>query len=192
MRKLIAITQLSLDGVMQGPGGPQEDPRNGFTRGGWAMRFGDEAIEKALNDTVAGEFDLLLGRWTYNLFAGYWPKQGDNPVTKGFDRATKHVVTNSGSSLDWAPSKAITGDALASVRNLKASAGPEIHIWGSHTLLQALMGAGLVDEHRLWIAPVVLGQGKRLFEAGLPPRDLALVETARTPKGVLLNTYRAA
>jgi len=191
MRKIIAITQLSLDGVMQGPGGPKEDPRDGFTQGGWAMRFGDEVLLKTLNDTASGEYDLLLGRWTYDLFAGFWPKHLDTPVGAGFERATKHVVTSTPGSLDWAPSQRVGGDnVLDGVRKLKASAGPDLHIWGSHTLLQALMAGALVDEHRLWIAPVVLGQGKRLFDAGLPPHDLTLVDTVRTPSGLLLNTYR--
>lgn len=169
MRKLIAITQLTLDGVMQGPGGPEEDPRNGFTQGGWAMRFGDEVLLKTLNETASGDYDLLLGRWTYDLFAGYWPKHIDNPVGAGFDKATKHVVTSRPGRLGWAPSLRVEGGGvLEGVRRLKASDGPELHIWGSHMLLQTLIAGGLVDEFRLWTAPVVLGQGKRLFEAGLP------------------------
>lgn len=191
MRKLIAITQLTLDGVMQGPGGPEEDPRNGFTQGGWAMRFGDEVLLKTLNETASGDYDLLLGRWTYDLFAGYWPKHIDNPVGAGFDKATKHVVTSRPGRLGWAPSLRVEGGGvLEGVRRLKASDGPELHIWGSHMLLQTLIAGGLVDEFRLWTAPVVLGQGKRLFEAGLPPCDLKLVDTARTPSGLLLNMYR--
>ena len=192
MRKIIAITQLTLDGVMQAPGGPDEDPRSGFTHGGWAMPFLDDHVKQALDETVAGEFDLLLGRRTYDIFAGYWPHQGDNPVTKGFDRAVKYVVTHRADQLDWKTSRRIGGDIAEAVRQLKASAGPELHIWGSHEVLQPMIAAYLVDEYRLWIAPVVLGEGKRLFETGIPPRALTLVETAATPKGVLLNTYRPA
>ena len=192
MRKIIVITQLTLDGVMQAPGGPDEDPRSGFTHGGWAMPFLDDAVNRALNETVAGEFDLLLGRRTYDIFAGYWPHQGDNPVTKGFDKAVKYVVTHRTEKLDWKTSRRIGGDIVEEVRLLKASDGPELHIWGSHEVLQTLIAAGLVDEYRMWIAPVVLGTGKRLFENGVPPGALALVETKSTPKGVLLNTYRPA
>ena len=192
MRKIIVITQLTLDGVMQAPGGPDEDPRSGFTHGGWAMPFLDDAVNRALNETVAGEFDLLLGRRTYDIFAGYWPHQGDNPVTKGFDKAVKYVVTHRTDHLDWKTSKRIGGDIAEAVRGLKASDGPELHIWGSHEVLQPMIAAGLVDEYRMWIAPVVLGTGKRLFENGVPPGALALVETKSTPKGVLLNTYRPA
>lgn len=112
MRKLIAITQLTLDGVMQGPGGPEEDPRNGFTQGGWAMRFGDEVLLKTLNETASGDYDLLLGRWTYDLFAGYWPKHIDNPVGAGFDKATKHVVTSRPGRLGWAPSLRVEGGGV--------------------------------------------------------------------------------
>jgi dihydrofolate reductase len=192
MRKIIAITQLTLDGVMQAPGGPEEDPRGGFTHGGWAMPFGDERIKRALDETVAGDFDLLLGRRTYDIFASYWPHQGDNPVTKGFDRAVKHVITHRADHLDWKTSQRIGGNIAEEVGQLKATNGPELHIWGSHDVLQSIIGADLIDEYRMWIAPVVLGNGKRLFENGVPPRALSLVETDRTTTGVLLNAYRPA
>jgi dihydrofolate reductase len=190
MRKLIAITQVTLDGVMQSPGGPQEDPGNGFTHGGWAMRFRDDAGKQAIGDTIAGEFDMLLGRRTYQIFAGYWPNQGgDNPIAKAFNRATKYVVTRSLGRLDWKNSRQIGGDVVDEVRRLKASDGPALQVWGSSELLQTLIAAGLVDEYRLWVFPVLLGKGKRLFENGVPSRDLSLVSTRRTSRGVLLNTY---
>ena len=192
MRKLIVNAQVSLDGVMQGPGGPEEDPRDNFTLGGWAMPFGDEAIGQALHDTATSDHDLLFGRRTYDIFAGYWPKQGDNPVTNGFNRATKYVITHRPEGLDWPTSKAIGGDFVQAVRELKASAGRELQMWGSHEVLQQLIGAGLIDEYRLWIAPVVLGQGRRLFETGAPARSLELVKSAVSSKGVMLNTYRPA
>jgi len=191
MRKIIAITQLSVDGVMQGPGGPEEDPSHGFTHGGWAMPFGDDALTKVIDAIMAGEFDMLLGRRTYDIFAGYWPKQSGS-IAKAFNTATKYVVTHSSDSLDWKRAQRIDGDIVDEVRRLKASEGPELHIWGSSELLQALIADDLVDEYRLWIAPVVLGTGKRLFETGVPPRGLSLVETHSTPKGLLLNTYRPA
>jgi dihydrofolate reductase len=192
MRKIIVITQLSLDGVMQAPGGPEEDPRENFPHGGWAMPFGDEAITRALNETVSADHDLLLGRRTYDIFAEYWPKQGDNPVTEGFDRAVKYVVTHRPDDLNWKTSKAIGGDVVEAVRDLKASEGRELHVWGSHEVLQPMLGAGLIDECRLWIAPVVLGQGKRLFERGVPATGLELVEARQSSTGVMLNTYRPA
>jgi dihydrofolate reductase len=190
MRKLIAITQVTLDGVMQSPGGPEEDPGNGFTHGGWAMRFRDDAGKQAIGDTIAGEFDMLLGRRTYQIFAGYWPNQGgDNPIAKAFNQATKYVVTRSLGRLDWKNSRQIGGDVVDEVRRLKASDGPALQVWGSSELLQTLIAAGLVDEYRLWVFPVLLGKGKRLFENGVPSRDLSLVSTRRTSRGVLLNTY---
>lgn len=190
MRKIIAITQLTLDGVMQGPGGPEEDPSNGFNQGGWFMRFGDKVLMQALGEAIAGKFDLLLGRRTYDIWAAYWPHHGDNPVGKAFNRVTKYVVTRQSDPLTWEKSSRIDGDTVKKLRRLKASKGPTLHVWGSGQLLQTLMTAGLVDEHRLWIAPVVLGQGKRLFEPGLPTHDLKLVKSLSTPSGLLINTYR--
>lgn len=192
MRKVIAITQVTLDGVMQSPGGPEEDPRNGFTHGGWAMPFLDDALSQAIGETIAGEFDMLLGRRTYEIFAAYWPYQGDNPIAKAFSKATKYVVTRSLDQLDWENSQQTGGDVVDEVRRLKASDGPALHIWGSSELLQTLIAAELVDEHRMWVFPLVRGEGKRLFENGVPPRGLTLVETRSTPSGVLLNTYHPA
>lgn len=192
MRKIIAITQVTLDGVMQVPGGPEEDPRGGFTHGGWAMRFSDEAVREALGKIMAGEFDLLLGRRTYEIFAGYWPHAGDNPIANAFNKAAKYVVTNSLDRCDWVTSHRIRGDAVDEIRRLKAADGPELHIWGSGELLQTLIAADLVDEFRIWVCPLILGQGRRLFEKGVPPRGLTLVESRSAPKGVLLNTYQLA
>jgi dihydrofolate reductase len=126
MRKLIAITQLSVDDVMQGPGGPEEDPREGFNNGGWARPYVDGALSEILHETVAGEFDLLLGRRTYDIFAGYWPKQGGK-VTDAFNKATKYVVTRAVDGLAWKESQRVGGDAVDGVRRLKSSPGPELH-----------------------------------------------------------------
>jgi dihydrofolate reductase len=147
MKKIIAITQVTVDGVMQSPGGPDEDPRNGFTHGGWAMHFRDDTGRQAVGETIAGEFDMLLGRRTYQIFAGYWPNQGDNPIGKAFNRATKYVVTRSLTQLDWKNSRPISGDVVDELRRLKASDGPPLHIWGSSELLQTLIAAELVDEY---------------------------------------------
>jgi dihydrofolate reductase len=192
IRQIIAITQVTLDGVMQSPCSPEEDPRNGFTHGGWAMPFLDEALNQVVDETIAGKFDMLLGRRTYEIFAANWPNQGDNPIAKAFNNATKHVVTHSLDQLDWQKSQHIGGDVVDEVRRLKASDGPALHIWGSSELLQTLIAAGVVDEYRIWVFPLVLGKGKRLFENGVPPRGLSLVATQSTPWGVLLNTYRPA
>ena len=192
MRNIIAITQVTLDGVMQAPGGPEEDPSNGFTHGGWAMPFVDEAAGQVIGEIIDGEFDLLLGRRTYDIWTSYWPNHGDNPIGKAFNKATKYVVTHRPGQLGWKTSKPIGGNVVDKVRRLKASDGPTLHVWGSSELLQTLIAAGLVDEHRLWVFPVVLGKGKRLFESGVPPHSLSLVATQSTPSGVLANTYRPA
>jgi dihydrofolate reductase len=192
MRKIIAITQVTLDGVMQGPGGPEEDPSNGFTHGGWAMPFIDDAGGRAIDEIIAREFDMLLGRRTYEIFASYWPNQGDHPIAKAFNKATKYVVSRSLERLDWEKSQRIAGDVVSEVPQLKASDGPELHIWGSGELLQTLIGANLIDEYRIWIFPVVLGKGKRLFEKGVPAFAVTLTETRSTSTGVILNTYQPA
>lgn len=192
MRKIIAITQVTVDGVMQAPGGPEEDQSNGFKHGGWAMRFSDEIIGKAISEIMASEFALLLGRRTYDIFASYWPLHANNPIGIAFNKATKYVATHTLQQLDWENSQLINGDVVEELRQLKASEGPELHIWGSSNLLQTLMVADLIDEYRLWISPIILGKGKRLFENGVPPRGLSLVATQSSSNGVLLNTYRPA
>jgi len=190
MRKLVSITHVTLDGVMQAPGGPEEDPRGGFAYGGWAMSIGDDLLREALDDVISREFDMLLGRRTYEIFASYWPDRGENPIGRAFNQAVKHVASRSLEELTWEKSERIAGDVPGAVRRLKASDGPEIHIWGSGELLQCLIAEGLIDEHRMWVYPVVLGQGKRLFEPGLPARELTLVDCRATPAGVVLKTYR--
>ena len=190
MRTMIAITQVTLDGIMQAPGGPDEDATSGFTHGGWAMSFMDDDTGQAIGEIIAGEFDLLLGRRTYQVFAGYWPQHDDNPIGKAFNQATKYVVTRTLDQLDWNRSQRIGGEIVDDLRRLKASDGPAMHVWGSSELLQTLIAAELIDEHRLWVFPLVLGNGKRLFGNGVPPRGLTLVETRSTPMGVILNTYR--
>lgn len=192
MRKIIALTHVSLDGIMQGMGGPEEDPSNGFTYGGWATPFRDEAGGQTVRQAVSGAFDLLLGRRTYDVFAAYWSNNYDNPIGKAFNKATKYVVTRSLDRLEWNQSERIDGDVVAEIRRLQASNGADLQVWGSSVLLQTLIAAELVDEHRIWLYPVVLGKGKRLFGDGVPPRALNLVETHSMPSGVLLNVYRPA
>jgi dihydrofolate reductase len=190
MRKLISITQVTLDGVMQAPGGPEEDSSNGFRHGGWAMTFRSDAGRQAIDEIIAGEFDMLLGRRTYQIFAGYWPNQSDNSIARAFNKATKYVVTRSLDQLGWQNSQLLGADVIEGLRRLKASEGPELHVWGSGNLMQTLIAADLVDEYRLWVFPLLLGEGKRLFENGTPPRRFSLVASRSTPSGVLLTTYR--
>jgi dihydrofolate reductase len=193
VRKIIAITQLSLDGVMQAPGGPEEDPQGGFTHGGWAMVFDDDLVPKYLEKLMAGKFALLLGRRTYDIWVGYWPLHTDNFIGKAFDKAGKFVVTRGSKALPWKGSVRIGGKggkALEGIRKLKKTKGPDLHVWGSGNLLQTLIKAQLVDEHQIWLFPAVLGYGKRLFEPGTPPHRLKLVDTKAGSGGVLINTYR--
>jgi dihydrofolate reductase len=152
------------------------------------MPFVDDALDIV---ETAGEYDMLLGRRTYAIFAAYWPYQ-DNPIAEAFNKATKYVVTRTLDHLDWQKSQRIDGDVVEEVHRLKASDGPELHIWGSSELLQTLIAADLIDEYRIAVFPVVLGEGKRLFENGVPPRILALVDTRSTPSGVVVNTYHPA
>ncbi|OJV14899.1 MAG: riboflavin biosynthesis protein RibD [Dyadobacter sp. 50-39] len=189
MGKIIAITQLSVDGVMQAPGGPDEDTASGFKHGGWFMHYGDDLLHKALDETISGEFEMLLGRRTYDIFASYWPHHDENPIGKAFNKAKKYIATRTLEKLDW-NNAYIISEVVEEVGKLRASDGPDIHIWGSSNLLQTLISAGLVDEHRLWIAPVVLGGGKRLFENGVPAGGLTLVDTQVTSTGMIMNTYR--
>jgi dihydrofolate reductase len=189
MRKLISINQVSLDGIMQSPGGPQEDPRDSFELGGWVAPYQDEQMGERLDQTVSGAFDLLLGRRTYEIFAAYWPYAGDNPITNGFNRATKYVATRGKPELTWANSQVLEGDALEAVRQLKSGAGPEIQIYGSSSFLQTLIAADLIDEYLIWTYPLVLGRGKRLFEEGAPARALRLAETEQSSTGVTSSRY---
>jgi len=191
MRHIITITHLTLDGVMQSPG-PGEDASGGFTQGGWSAAYRDEEKGKFINEMMSHEFDMLLGRRTYENFARFWPKAGDNPIAKAFNKATKYVATNTLETFDWANTRRLSGHVVDAVRTLKASDGPDLHVWGSSELIQALAGADLVDEFRVMVYPVVVGTGKRLFGNGAPPRALTLVQSIKTTKGILLNTYRPA
>ncbi|HET8725982.1 MAG TPA: dihydrofolate reductase family protein [Alphaproteobacteria bacterium] len=191
MRKLISINHVSLDGIMQSPGGPEEDPRGGFKLGGWIVPYWDEGMGERLNRTLSRPFDLLLGRRTYEIFAAHWPHAGDDPIAVAFNRATKYVATRSTPELDWVNSQALRGDAVERVRSLKSGEGPEIQIYGSSSLLQALIAADLIDEYLIRTYPLVLGRGKRLFEEGAPARALRLVETECSSTGVLTSRYLA-
>jgi len=156
------------------------------------MPFADNDARQVIDEIISRRFDMLLGRRTYDIFAGYWPHHDDNSIGKAFNKATKYVVTHRFDELNWKGSKRVGGDVVTELRQLKASDGPELHVWGSSELLQTLIAADLIDEYRFWVFPVVLGEGKRLFEKGVPPRRLTLVETGKRSSGVLINTYHPA
>jgi dihydrofolate reductase len=191
MRRVMVTTMMSLDGVMQAPGGPDEDPSDGFAFGGWTVPFVDERSLEAKAAEVSGPIDLLLGRRTYEIFAGYWPTDAESAIGKPFAEATKYVVSRSRPSLDWGPAVLIE-DAAEGVAALKAEDGPELQVHGSANLAQTLIRNGLVDEYHLWVFPVVLGQGKRLFEDGTVPSTLRLVDSKVSATGVFMGTYEPA
>ena len=161
MRNLAILTFLTLDGVMQAPGSPEEDTSGGFMHGGWAVNYWDEVMVQVMEEAMAAPYDLLLGRKTYESFAAYWPNAGDNPVANKLNNATKYVVTSTLSKLEWKNSIRITGDIAAEVSRLKDQDGPLLQVHGSCQLIQTLLAHELIDEFRLWIFPIVVGPGKR-------------------------------
>ncbi len=200
MRKIMAATFVTLDGVMQAPGGPEEDPSGGFKFGGWLAGLEDEGIGPPLDDLFRRPFDLLLGRRTYDIFAAYWPFFPTDPAMPGyepgtaeialaFNRVTKYVATHRPDSLDWKNSTWLGKDPLATLRDLRQSDGPMLLIQGSSVLIHTLLTHDLIDEIRLIIAPLVLGKGKRLFDDGSLPRSLKLAKSGATPRGTLLANY---
>jgi dihydrofolate reductase len=191
MRKLVVTTMMSLDGVMQAPGGPEEDPSDGFAFGGWTVPFVDEQGLEAKTAELSVPFDLLLGRRTYEIFAGYWPTDAHSDIGKPLNDATKYVCSRGGVSLDWGPAVLIE-DAAEGVAALKREDGPELQVHGSANLAQTLIRHGLVDEYHLWVFPVVLGKGKRLFEVGTVPSTLRLIDSKVSATGVFLGTYQPA
>jgi dihydrofolate reductase len=191
MRKLVAVTQMTLDGVMQAPGGPEEDPTGGFDIGGWSVGYFDDVLGQQIGEAMSQPFDLVLGRKTYEIFAAHWPFD-EGPIADAINGATKHVASTTLDSVDWAGSRLIEGDVATAIRSLKEEDGPELQVLGSSDLLQTLLGNGLVDEFRLWVFPVIAGSGKRLFGEGAAPAGLRLVSSSTSTSGVTIATYEAA
>ena len=190
MRKLIVAEHLSLDGVIQAPGGPEEDPSGEFRLGGWTVPFFDEAIGQDLQELFSQPFELLLGRRTYDIWAAYWPHEpSGNAIADQFNSVPKHVATHRADTLDWHNSQALQGEPADAVRTLKQQHGPNLMTWGSAEMVRQLLAAGLVDEFRLIIYPVVLGRGKRLFDDSAQPSSFTLAHSTRTAIGVLLARY---
>lgn len=189
MRKLTGGVFLSLDGIMQAPGGPTEDYTGGFVEGGWLFRFGDEGIFETVGSLFAGDYDLLLGRRTYDIFASYWPyvEGPEAEMGQAFTRAGKHVLTRGDQPLDWENSHRLKG--VDDVAALKRSNGPDLIIQGSSTIYPELLAAGLIDRLVLMIFPVTLGKGKRLFGDGTPARALRMTDHKITAKGTVIATY---
>ena len=191
MRTIRIIEHISLDGVIQAPGGPEEDPANGFNHGGWAFPHHDEAGGAAIGAAQGRGFDLLLGRKTYDIFGSYWPKQA-GPMADSLNGARKFVATHRPESLGWGPVESLGSDIAAGIRKAKQAGGPDLIVWGSSTLTPLLIAEGLADEVVLLVFPVMIGRGKRIFSDLVQPSELRLVSSAATPSGVIVSTYKPA
>jgi dihydrofolate reductase len=191
MRKVVVTTFLTLDGVMQAPGGPEEDPSGGFTYGGWSVNYWDDQMSQEMAEFMGRPFELLLGRKTYEIFAAYWPHSTE-PGADALNSARKHVASTTLRSVDWSNSTLIKGDVKEYVANLKKQSGPEIQVHGSGQLIQTLLQHDLVDEFHLLIFPIVLGSGKRLFAEGTIPAAFKSVDVKTSSTGVIIATSRRA
>ena len=187
MRKIVVLEHISLDGVIQAPGGPDEDRSGGFAYGGWIAPYSDPILGTALRKQMNLPFDLLLGRKTFEIWEPYWPHHGD--IWPGANRATKYVVSNSRTSGDWQPSVFLSGDIAEKVAKIKQQPGPDLHVWGSGNLLQTLIKHDLVDTFWLMIYPVTLGAGKRLFADGTLAASFKVTESIACPSGVIVMNY---
>jgi dihydrofolate reductase len=184
MRKIRIMEHTSLDGVIQ------HEDSEGFLHGNWTAPYRTPAGLEAVMEAQGSTFDLLLGRRTYDAWAGFWPKAGNNPMANSLNAATKYVATHRPDSLEWGPVGNLGADIMEGIRGVKSTDGPDLIVWGSSTLTSVLLEQGLVDEVVLMVYPVLLGRGKRFFSDSADPRELALVSTKATPTGVLMNTYR--
>ena len=190
MRKVIVLEHISLDGVIQAPGGPEEDTSGGFAYGGWIAPYSDAVLGSALRKQMNKPFDLLLGRKTFDIWAPYWPQHAD--TWPGVNTATKYVASNTMTSHEWQPSVFLSGDIAKKVATIKQQPGPELHVWGSGDLVQTLMKHDLVDAFWLMIYPITLGAGKRLFADGKVPMAFKVTESTVTPNGVIVVNYERA
>jgi dihydrofolate reductase len=189
MRELVVLTFVTLDGVMQAPGGPEEDPEGGFEHGGWMVGYWDDELGESMGESMSPPFDLVLGRRTYEIFAAHWPHT-DDPGAAELNAATKHVASTTLTDLEWENSKLIEGDVADGVRALKQQDGPELQVHGSANLIQTLLEHALIDEFRLKIFPLVLGKGKRLFDRGTIPAGFEVKSPRVLPSGVTVADYR--
>lgn len=190
MRKLIVLSFITLDGIMQAPGGPEEDPTGGFTSGGWTVPYFDDFLGKTMADQMSRPFDLLLGRKTYEIFAAYWPHHNDEGA--GINKAIKYVASHAPLEFTWEHSVLLKGDVVGEVKKLKVQDGPELQVHGSGDLIQTLLKHDLVDELWLKIFPLTLGMGKRLFAEGTNRAAFTLREAQTSPSGVIVASFERA
>jgi dihydrofolate reductase len=192
MRELIVTTFVTLDGVMQAPGGPGEDDSGGFALGGWSVHYWDETTGEVMNEATSKPFAMVLGRRTYDIMAAYWPHASEEAGAKTFNEATKYVASRSHRTLEWSNSVLIEGEAAEGIAALKREDGPELQVHGSANLIQTLLRHKLVDRFRLWVFPLVIGSGKLLFAEGTTPSGLKLVDSKVSTTGVVIGTYEPA
>jgi dihydrofolate reductase len=194
MRKIVTTTFVSLDGVAQAPGGPEEDKSGGFAYGGWSFNYWDDMSGKVMGGFMDIPFELLLGRVTYDIFAGYWPVKEDAPpeIADKFNGARKYVVSHRDFKPGWKNTTCISGDVVAGIRKLKEANGPDLWVHGSVNLIQTLLKNKLIDRMHVWYCPLTLGKGKRLFAEGTQAQDFKLLETRTTTTGVTISTYEPA
>ncbi len=190
MRKIIVLSFITLDGVMQGPGGPTEDTSGDFSYGGWTVPYFDDFLGQTMGEQMSGSSDLLLGRKTFEIFASYWPHHEDE--WPGINKATKYVASNTLTKHEWRNSVFLKGDVAAEIKKLKQQDGPELQVHGSGNLIQTLLAHDLVDEFWLKIFPLTLGRGKRLFDKGTIPASYTLLESKSSPSGVIIATLKRA
>ena len=190
MRKIIVLEHISLDGVIQAPGGPDEDTSDGFAYGGWIASYSDENLGTLLRRQMNLPFDLLLGRKTFEIWATYWPQHAD--AWPGVNTATKYIASNTMSSHEWQPSVFLNGDIAQKVAKIKQQQGLDLHVWGSGNLLQTLMKHDLVDAFWLMIYPITLGSGKRLFADGTIPAAFKVTESKIGSNSVIVVNYERA
>ncbi len=188
MRQIIVTTFLSMDGILQAPGGPQEDTTSGFKYGGWIVPFGDDLTNEALGKIMSTPFDLLLGRRTYEIFAAHWPYQHD-AIGEKFNKIEKFVVSTKQVDTSWINSTLITGDVVEQLKKLKAQDGPNLLVHGSSRLVQTLLANQLVDELHTWIYPITLGKGKKLFQEGTQAQQWKLTGSTISTTGVIVASY---
>jgi dihydrofolate reductase len=193
MRKIITTTFLTLDGVMQAPGGPKEDTSGGFKYGGWIVNYWDDMMGKVMDGFMGLPFELLLGKRTYDIFAAYWPHDTQNPeVAKPFNSTKKYVVSHTPAELSWHNSTLITGDVVAEIKRLKKKDDPDLWVHGSGNLIQTLLANHLIDRMIIWTFPVTVGTGKRLFAEGTQAEGLKLIDSKTSTTGVVIATYEPA
>jgi dihydrofolate reductase len=192
MRELIVSTFLTLDGVMQAPGGSGEDDSGGFAQGGWSVNYFDEQVGQFMDETMGAPFDLVLGRRTYDIFAAYWPHAPEEAGAKPLNDATKYVASRGRPTLEWSNSVLIEGDVAEGIAALKQEDGPQLQVHGSGDLIQTLLRHNLIDRYRLLIFPLVIGSGKRLFSEGTIPSGLRLLDSEVSTTGVIMGTYEPA